>query len=145
MNLILHLDNVQPKNRLPFVQYIVSNLQYKLSQVGNLSKYERMEAYINSGLIKWFYNKPQYITVYNIYRLAGENLKIRELDSNTYEIYVDENINIPNSYTSLYSIISLLEYGTLSLNKVATLSNQMQFIADNLDTYYNHYMLGGNE
>lgn len=145
MNLILHLQNVQESRRKSFSEYILSNLQYKLSQVGNLSKYQRMEKYINSGLILWLYNKPQYISVYNIYRLAGENLKIRHLDPNSYEIYVDENINIPDSYTTLYSIVSLLEYGTLSISKVATLSTQMQFIADNLDTYYNHYMLGGNQ
>lgn len=145
MNLILHLENVEESRRKPFSEYVLSNLQYKLSQVGNLSKYNKMENYINSGLIIWLYNKPQYISVYNIYRLAGENLRIRQLDPATYEIYVDENINIPDSYTSLYSIVSLLEYGTLSIPKVATLSTQMQFIADNLDTYYNHYMLGGNQ
>ena len=141
MELILDLENVNKEYRLEFIKYIINILEERLNKLNDSTRYKKMEEYINSGIIKWRFNKPQYISIYNLYRLVPNNLKIRKIDDTTFEIYLDRNIMVPDSFTLLYDLISLLEYGTLSMRKIGKLSEIMKSVAKNLDSFYNLYML----
>ena len=141
MELILDLENVNKEYRLEFTKYIINILEERLDKLNDSTRYKKMEEYINSGIIKWRFNKPQYISIYNLYRLIPNNLKIRKIDDTTFEIYLDRDIIIPDSFTLLYDLISLLEYGTLSMRKIGKLSEIMKSVAKNLDSFYNLYML----
>lgn len=142
MELKLDLINVPKEFRLDFCNYLIIQIKNNIYETNEQSRYNNMEKYINSNnLISWITNKNQFISVYDLYKLGVNNLKIRQVDEDKYEIYIDQNENIPNSYTNLYSIISLLEYGTLSVQKCGTLTKTVGFIIDKLDTYYNKFLM----
>ena len=61
-----------------------------------------------------------------------------------YNITVDKNIMIPDSNTYLISIVKLLEFGNLEIQKYGLLENCMQYICDNLDTFYNKFKIEGH-
>lgn len=142
MELNLDLENVPEEYRKIFCEYIIKQIQELIVQSKEQTRYKAMEDYLyDNQLIDWLQNRNQYISVYELYRLASNNLKIKEIDKENYEIYIDPNVNIPNSYTTLYSIISLLEYGTLSIRKCGTLSETLEFVVKNLDTYYQKFLM----
>lgn len=142
MELNLDLENAPEEYRKIFCEYIIKQIQELIVQSKEQTRYKAMEDYLyDNQLIDWLQNRNQYISVYELYRLASNNLKIKEIDKENYEIYIDPNVNIPNSYTALYSIISLLEYGTLSIRKCGTLSETLEFVIKNLDTYYQKFLM----
>ena len=142
MELNLYLENVPEEYRKIFCEYIIKQIQELIVQSKEQTRYKAMEAYLyDNQLIDWLQNRNQYISVYELYRLASNNLKVKEIDKENYETYIDPNVNIPNSYTTLYSIISLLEYGTLSIRKCGTLSETLEFVIKNLDTYYQKFLM----
>lgn len=146
MRLELDLTAAIEDYREDFCKYIINVLSEMITQMGDLPQYKALEEYINgNGLIDWQTNGVGYISVFDIYRLATAHLEIKQIDENTYLIQVDENENIPNSYTILNSIVSLLEYGTLSIQKCGMLSKCMHTIAENLTTYYQTFLLEGSE
>ncbi len=143
MELELDLRNIPENQRLPFCEYIINKLSETITNLGDLSKFKVMEKYINdNNYIAWIAKKNDYITVSDLYRLAVSNLEIKDRDKVKYQISINTNENIPNSYTSIISIISLLEYGTLSMRKIGLLTEYMKDIADNLDYYYDEFLLG---
>lgn len=146
MELNLNLEYLPEDERKPFCEYIIEQIKTLIGQSREQSRYKAMEEYLYSNkLIDWVQNNNQYISVYDLYRLAANNLKIKEIDKENYEISINPNENIPNSYTILYSIISLLEYGTLSIRKCGTFTETLEFIAKNLDTYYQKFLMEANK
>lgn len=142
MELNLDLENAPEEYRKIFCEYIIKQIQELIVQSKEQTRYKAMEDYLyDNQLIDWLQNRNQYISVYELYRLASNNLKVKEIDKENYELYIDPNVNIPNSYTTLYSIISLLEYGTLSIRKCGTLSETLEFVIKNLDTYYQKFLM----
>ena len=142
MNLELDLENVESKDRIPFVNYMIKQIQKEVLNQFDERKIYKLENYINSNKIIDFILKDKYIKVRDIYLTAVYNLTIEELDEDIFNIIVNRNINIPDSNSSLISLLKLLEYGNLSVNKYGLLTKVMQDIADNIDTYFNKYKLG---
>lgn len=146
MELNLDLSDIIEDDRLPFCEYIEKILRKLIYESGEQLRYTDMEIYIrDNNIIKWIGNPKQIISVYDLYRLAVDNLKIKEINKDNYQIRADNNVNIPFAYTNLYSIISLLEYGTLSIRKCGTLTSIMELIADNLTNYYNQFLMERNK
>lgn len=142
MNLELDLENIESKDKIPFVNYIIKMIQKEVLNQFDERKVHKLENYINSNKIIDFILKDKYIKVRDIYLTAVYNLTIEELDEDIFNIIVNRNINIPDSNSSLISLLKLLEYGNLSVNKYGLLTKVMQDIADNIDTYFNKYKLG---
>lgn len=144
MELELDLKNVDDNYKLSFCNYIINQLVTIITNLGEQPSYEKMEEYINSNnIIDWQIKNNNYISVYDLYRLAVDNLEITNLDNIIFSIHINPNINIPNSYTRLYSIISLLEFGTLSIKKCGVLGKYMESIAKDLNIYYKAFLMGG--
>jgi len=142
MNLELDLENVESKDRVPFVNYIIKQIQKEVLNQFDERKVYKLENYINSNKIIDFILRDKYIKVRDIYLTAVYNLIIEELDEDIFNIIVNRNINVPDSNSLLISLLKLLEYGNLSVNKYGLLTKIMQDIADNIDTYFNKYKLG---
>lgn len=142
MNLELDLENIEYKDRIPFVNYIIKQIQKEVLNQFDERKVYKLENYINSNKIIDFILKDRYIKVRDIYLTAVYNLIIEELDEDIFNIIVNRNINVPDSNSLLISLLKLLEYGNLSVNKYGLLTKVMQDIADNIDTYFNKYKLG---
>lgn len=142
MNLELDLENVESKDRIPFVNYIIKQIQKEVLNQFDERKVYKLENYINSNKIIDFILRDKYIKVRDIYLTAVYNLIIEELDEDIFNIIVNRNINVPDSNSLLISLLKLLEYGNLSVNKYGLLTKVMQDIADNIDTYFNKYKLG---
>ena len=139
MNLIL--DVIPKKDQEDFCEYIIKELSELVLNKYDKDRAKLIEEYINnSNIIKQRINKKEYYSVYNLYRLALEALEFKLTKKDVYQIKVNNKIVIPNSYTNLYSIISLLEFGTLSVRKYGLLSECMEVITDNLTTYYIKYL-----
>lgn len=141
MNLVLNLYNIDKKYQIPFCKYIVKKLIQIIEFDTNFSKYRKLEEYINSNDIIKYQVRNQFISIYDLYRLAVNNLKLVNNDINVFEIKLDTNVNIPNSYTKLYSVISLCEYGNLSIKGNNILNNLFTKIAEDLTKYFNMFML----
>lgn len=142
MNLELDLENIEYKDRISFVNYIIKQIQKEVLNQFDERKVYKLENYINSNKIIDFILKDRYIKVRDIYLTAVYNLIIEELDEDIFNIIVNRNINVPDSNSLLISLLKLLEYGNLSVNKYGLLTKVMQDIADNIDTYFNKYKLG---
>ena len=146
MELDLNLKNVVEELREKFCYFIIEEIKSQIIKVGNSPKYSTMEKYINeNNLINWITNKNNYISVYELYLLAANNFKVEKIDENNYRIFLDPNENIPNSYTTLYPIISLLEYGSLSVRKCEILTKIISSIIDVLDAYYDEFLTEANK
>ena len=142
MELNLTLDGLNVKDRVAFCKYIIQKLVNMFTESYDKNKAEKLEKFINeNNLIQWQIPQNRYITVYYIYKVALHYLTIKTLNQDTFQITFDKNLNIPASYTKLYSIIALLEYGNLSVKKYGLLSRLMKDIADNLQEYYDKYKL----
>ena len=141
MNLVLNLYNIDKKYQIPFCKYIIKKLIQIIEFDTNFSKYIKLEEYINTNDIIKYQVRNQFISIYDLYRLAVNNLKLVNNDINVFEIKLDTNINIPNSYTKLYSVISLCEYGNLSIKGNNILNNLFTKIAEDLTKYFNMFML----
>ena len=143
MDLRLDLKNVYPEKRKTFCEYLIEQLKTLVESSGELPQYSKMEEYINtSNIIDWITDKNNFISVYDLYRLAVNNMIIKKIDETNYDIVINTNENIPNSYTLLYPIISLLEFGTLSIRKCGTLTKYTDYISNNIDYYYQQFLLG---
>lgn len=140
MNLVLNLYNIEKNYQIPFCKYLIEKIKKIIEFDINFSNYKKLENYINKNNIIQYQVRNQPINIYDLYRLAVNNLKIVKKDINVFEIKLDNCINIPNSYTKLYSIISLCEYGTLSIKGKSILNNLFIKIADNLTTYFNIFI-----
>lgn len=139
MNLIL--DAIPKKEQEDFCQYIIEELRKLVLNKYDKDRAKLIEEYINkSNIIKQRINKKEYFSVYDLYRLALQALEVKLIKNNIYQIKINNQIVIPNSYTNLYSIISLLEFGTLSVRKYGLLSECMEAITNNLTTYYIKYL-----
>ena len=141
MQLILLLNEVPKEEHINFCNYIIQELKSLFEKSFNNQQVIKLEEYINSyNNINQIIPKKAYYSVHDLYRLALESLKINKIDTNIYQIEIDKNIVIPNSYNDLYSIISLFEYGTLSVKKYGLLDTCMNMIANNLTDYYMKYL-----
>lgn len=140
MDMILDLSNVPKEYHEKFCKYIIEQIKLGLEIDYKSNKAKVIEDYINNNkLIDWQY-KDQFISVYDLYRLAVNNLDIKVVTPNKYLIKVNQYENIPNSYTNLHDIISLLEYGSLSVKRYGLLANIFSIIADNLSDYYKRFI-----
>lgn len=140
---ILTEDNYETKNN--FINYLIKQLQKLIIEKYNKEKSFIIEKYINDNeIIKYRYS-DKYTSVLDLYKIAVSNLKIKsDKKSNMYNITVDKNIMIPDSNTYLISIVKLLEFGNLEIQKYGLLENCMQYICDNLDTFYNKFKIEGH-
>lgn len=140
---ILTEDNYETKNN--FINYLIKQLQKLIIEKYNKEKSFIIEKYINDNeIIKYKYS-DKYTSVLDLYKIAVSNLKIKsDKKSNMYNITVDKNIMIPDSNTYLISIVKLLEFGNLEVQKYGLLENCMQYICDNLDTFYNKFKIEGH-
>lgn len=140
---ILTEDNYETKNN--FINYLIKQLQKLIIEKYNKEKSFVIEKYINDNeIIKYRYS-DKYTSVLDLYKIAVSNLKIKsDKKSNMYNITVDKNIMIPDSNTYLISIVKLLEFGNLEVQKYGLLENCMQYICDNLDTFYNKFKIEGH-
>lgn len=140
---ILTEDNYETKNN--FINYLIKQLQKLIIEKYNKEKSFTIEKYINDNeIIKYRYS-DKYTSVLDLYKIAVSNLKIKsDKKSNMYNITVDKNIMIPDSNTYLISIVKLLEFGNLEVQKYGLLENCMQYICDNLDTFYNKFKIEGH-
>lgn len=142
MNLILDLSNIAEDLRLPFCNYVLDIIKQEILNKYNEQKTINLENYINeNNIIKWQYNKDQYIKVLDIYRLLIDHFIIKKLTRTKFEIKIDENTNIPLSYSRLYDIIRLCELGTLSVRKYPLLSDILDFISKNINTLYSKFRI----
>lgn len=142
MELNLTLTGLELKDRIPFCIYIIEQLNDIFESCYDTRKASKLEEFINKNkVIKWQIPIEKYISVYNIYKLVFNYLYIKTLDNNTFTISFDRNINIPQAYTKLYNIVSLLEFGNLSVHRYGLLNRCMKTIVDNLKLYYSKYML----
>lgn len=140
MDMVLDLSNVPREYHKKFCKYIIEQIKLGLEFDYKSNKAKRIEDYINNNkLIDWQY-RDQFISVYDLYRLAVNNLDIKVITPDKYLIKVNQYENIPNSYTNLHDIISLLEYGSLSVNRYGLLGNIFSIIADNLSDYYKRFI-----
>lgn len=141
MELRLILDEVPENERLSFCKYIKQQLENLFNKSFDRNKVIKLEEYLNSyNNIRQIIPKKSYYSVYDIYRLALESLRVKQINNYTYELRIDNNILLPNSYTKLSSILALLEFGTLSVKKYGLLNTCMDIIAKNLTTYYLEYL-----
>lgn len=140
---ILTEDNYETKNN--FINYLIKQLQKLIIEKYNKEKSFIIEKYINDNeIIKYRYS-DKYTSVLDLYKIAVSNLKTKsDKKSNVYNITVDKNIMIPDSNTYLISIVKLLEFGNLEVQKYGLLENCMQYICDNLDTFYNKFKIEGH-
>ena len=140
---ILTEDNYETKNN--FINYLIKQLQKLIIEKYNKEKSFTIEKYINDNeIIKYRYS-DKYTSVLDLYKIAVSNLKTKsDKKSNMYSITVDKNIMIPDSNTYLISIVKLLEFGNLEIQKYGLLENCMQYICDNLDTFYNKFKIEGH-
>ena len=140
---ILTEDNYETKNN--FINYLIKQLQKLIIEKYNKEKSFMIEKYINDNeIIKYRYS-DKYTSVLDLYKIAVSNLKTKsDKKSNVYNITVDKNIMIPGSNTYLISIVKLLEFGNLEVQKYGLLENCMQYICDNLDTFYNKFKIEGH-
>ena len=140
---ILTEDNYETKNN--FINYLIKQLQKLIIEKYNKEKSFIIEKYINDNeIIKYRYS-DKYTSVLDLYKIAVSNLKTTsDKKSNMYNITVDKNIMIPDSNTYLISIVKLLEFGNLEIQKYGLLENCMQYICDNLDTFYNKFKIEGH-
>ena len=140
---ILTEDNYETKNN--FINYLIKQLQKLIIEKYNKEKSFIIEKYINDNeIIKYRYS-DKYTSVLDLYKIAVSNLKTKsDKKSNVYNITVDKNIMIPGSNTYLISIVKLLEFGNLEVQKYGLLENCMQYICDNLDTFYNKFKIEGH-
>lgn len=140
MNLVLNLYEVNTDLQIPFCEYLIDQIKDNIEFNFNSAKCIKAEQYINENNIIDYQIRVQYTRVYDLYRLAVNNLNIHKRDEGLFEINLDKNINIPNSYTKLYNIISLLEYGSLSLNKCEILAKIFDDVSKNLDMYFQKFI-----
>ena len=140
---ILTEDNYETKNN--FINYLIKQLQKLIIEKYNKEKSFMIEKYINDNeIIKYRYS-DKYTSVLDLYKIAVSNLKTKsDKKSNMYNITVDKNIMIPDSNTYLISIVKLLEFGNLEIQKYGLLENCMQYICDNLNTFYNKFKIEGH-
>lgn len=143
MILILDLVDVDKNLREPFCNYLIENIQKQIINQYDKDKATKLEDYINSNkIIRWQYNINKYISVYDLYKLYAFNLHLDKENDAKFIIGIDENINIPDAYTRLRSIIALLEYGSLSVRKYGLISDIYSNIVKDIDTYYNMFKTG---
>lgn len=141
MKLHLILDEVPKDSRISFCKYIKKELEILFEKSYDINKTIYLENYLNSyNIIDQIIPKKIHYYVHDIYRLVFANLNIKKLNDDTYEITIDNNALIPNSYTKLSTILSLLEFGTLSVKKYGLLNDCMNAIAQNLTKYYIKYL-----
>lgn len=142
MILDLDLSNISASDRVPFCQYLVRIIYKLIIEHYRADRGYRLEEYINDQkLIKWLYDRDKYITVRELYELAGSNLEIDPRSTTHFTIKISTTENIPESYTLVYNIVSLLEYGALGIRGYGLITKIMQTIATNLDTYYEMFKL----
>ena len=135
-------------NLQPEIDMILSLQFIKKIEMGHITDKE-LDDYgivdpVSRDIIKYRYS-DKYTSVLDLYKIAVSNLKTKsDKKSNMYNITVDKNIMIPDSNTYLISIVKLLEFGNLEIQKYGLLENCMQYICDNLDTFYNKFKIEGH-
>lgn len=141
MFLDLYLENIDPNNLKSFLDYVIKQIQIETINGYDKRKAARLEEFINKNNVIEYTSTKKYTSVIELYKIALFNLVVEDIRKDIYRIHVNYNINIPYSKTNLSSVIKLLEFGNLSVNKYGLLTNIMENIGKNLDFYYNKFSM----
>ncbi len=143
MNLII--NNPDDLDLNEFCKLLIEKMQDRLKLIIDKRKLILINNYLNSKFnMNWIDNEERLISAYELLISASYNLRIRKTQK-TYVIEIDPNSFIPNSYAKFINIIKLINYGNLSFNGYPIYDTLMQYFADNLEDYYNDYILGEME
>lgn len=141
MFLDLYLENIDPNNLKSFLDYVIKQIQIETINGYDKRKAARLEEFINKNNVIEYTSTKKYTSVIELYKIALFNLVVEDIRKDIYRIHVNYNINIPYSKTNLSSVIKLLEFGNLSVNKYGLLTNIMENIGKNLDFYYSKFSM----
>lgn len=141
MFLDLYLENIDPNNLKSFLDYVIKQIQIETINGYDKRKAARLEEFINKNNVIEYTSTKKYTSVIELYKIALFNLVVEDMRKDIYRIHVNYNINIPYSKTNLSSVIKLLEFGNLSVNKYGLLTNIMENIGKNLDFYYSKFSM----
>lgn len=105
----------------------------------------RFDAFLNNESIIMFTDKAsRYVSTRNILIGGVYNLIVEKVQ-NSYNIKIDPNINIPNTYAKFIDVIKLVNNGNLSLAAYPIYTDMMNHFAENLQDYYGDYLEDGEE
>lgn len=139
MTLEVEYNDVDKKVAYDFCKWLLPQIQEYIYAGSDDRKLAAFDFYLNTNdIIQWQF-QPQMIRTKNILIGASYNLIIKDY-SDYYEISIDPNINIPNSYAKFIDIVSLIDKGNIDIPPYPIFTDAMEYFADNLQMYYDLYI-----
>lgn len=139
MNLEIEYGDLDKDQIYKFCNWLIEKIQQYLIANINVDILARFDSYINENdLIIWVGN-PRIARTYDIIVGALYNLEIKDYND-YYDITINPNINIPNSYAKFIDIVGLIDKGNLMLSPYPIITQTMEYFADNLKDYYEIYL-----
>ena len=139
MNVEIDFTNIDEEEALKFCEWLIPKIQEYLYASIDDRILARFDAYLNSSdIIQWQF-QPQIIRTKNILIGASYNLIVKKYPT-YYDIVINPNINIPNSYAKFIDIVSLIDKGNLMLQPYPIFSDTMEYFAENIDMYFKDFI-----
>lgn len=126
-----------------FCEWLCTQLYSTIDTKINRRKIQlRMKYLMSVSWIQWNKSKKYETTVLNIMQAIYESFTYVPKKDNIYEIKIDDNILIPNSYTSISRLIRFLNYGDIN-NKATGIFTKLEqnFDFNKLNSMWRMFML----
>ena len=141
MNLEIEYNDLDKDEIYNFCNWLIPRIQEYLYANIDDEKLARFDAYLNSNNTNRWQIIPQIVRTKNILIGAVYNLIVKSY-GNYFDIQIDPNINIPNSFAKFIDIVSLVDKGNLLLAPYAIFSDTMNYFADNINIYFKEFIEG---
>lgn len=138
MNLLI--DNKDKLNLDQFCIWLIDFMQKHILEFIDEKRLVPFDDYINTNnIIRWHFKEERPIKTKDIIIGSLYNLEVNKIN-NKYNIVINPNSYIPNSYSRYIDLARLVNYGNLQLAPYHLFDEFMQYFADNITVLYNEYI-----
>jgi len=123
-----------------FILFLKRRILFRLVQSINIKKLSMYDEYFNDAF-KDEEIDDVIISTKKVILLAGKNLCSDRFDTETH-IYINPNINYPNTNIKLIDLCKIINYGTLSIEPYPIFSDCFNHFHKGIKRYINMFISG---
>ena len=124
---------------LYFIKYLKKRMLRHLATLLNIKKLERYDEYFNSK--EFNHDDNTHISSRKVLLLGMTNLSHKRYENSTH-IFIDPNINYPETNFKVVDLCKVINFGTMSIDGYPIITETFEHFSKNIKKYKDSCMIG---